>query len=1058
MTQLNSNFDTLSLLKNLVPQKASDVFSQPTYQKYNASTGDYDNIPIIPGEQGLERERKQITDTLVGLVSSNLKADLVEVESRALLEQREKALRFLERFGTRQETEWFGDRISETTLSFVRGKEPTRGGMTPTEVSILGGVGGERGLLGLEQSSQGAQSMLAQNLIASKSPVDQTKFGMGSKEERERLSRQSNTFTYPGKIIDVVTTGEDVLSVVPFVSHAAPTVHDALLKKDHSFNAKDLLTAYANSDPEFMAFLKQTNMDLTALAGTKNLEHFNYVLNTHYANISLSESMKAYDETRTSLSTFGYFAADQLKASFGSIDFGGQVLLAAATAGVGNLLALGVTATSATASRTLSTGTQVARIVTMAERLGKIGKAVKTTGDYLPLNLPSTVLKKLGWEAATGGLKYGSGAALGHMITGFAEETMTDILNQSVEKYGYGTRVSFDYGQMLQAGVLGGLMEPILGVGFKVAFLPITITSYYNQKKGWTSSAFGAISTKVFNVSPARIRELDLYRRSLMPSDAIEKMSPEERSLYVATTARMVAIEASLNESTGNAFGKLENNTPAIGIIQAILSSTQSSFTGNQQTLVEIALQLDGMLKKMNASTRTVDGKWQRASRQMELENQDIFTEDSNGFVVFTKDGVETLMVALAAETVTNPAHRTAVVADAMNALIRRRIAEKVKDDKDTEESLNSKVDQELENDTDTAKKARSGVMNTLRIMAVSFTLQTNDPNPTEKPDIETTLVEPKSADVVDAEQRAQENVADLVNKAIEPPQSSLKGLDTMADLLGSAYLQQSRDATDAVDQAIADRPQAAPTTTQAEPVAAQAEPVAAPAAPTPTAAPEAVFTATPTDAPAVSVKNLTYAGGTPAGWKLHLNVSNENEDAVNKYLTDKVKNKIDGGVKFKKGKSSQAGKSFTVYVGSRDKAMAVAQQINAEIGNLLLEAEGDVLKDDVNFDGKVWGRFDIGPVDKEFHQYGIAGIPFLNDDMGNLSFGGRTDSKIEEAKNKAHNILVARYGEFYTGTSAAPATPAPAAAVPATVDMARALETLQAHPELVKLLNIICK
>ena len=838
MTQLNSSFNTLSLLQDLTPKKVSDIFSQATYQRYNSATGDYENIPIIPGEQGLEREQKQITDRLVGLISSGLQANLTEIESKALIEQREGALRFLERFGARKETEWFGDRVSETTLSFSRGQEPVRGGMQRDELSRISSyASGERGILGLEPSSQGAQAMLSMGLVASKSTVDQDRFGKGSEKERERLRRQSNTFTYPGKVIDVITTGEDVLSVIPFLSHGALTVHDSLLKKDLNFKAEDLLNAYATEDPDFMAFLKQTNMDLTALAGTRNLEHFNFVLDTHYANISLSESMKAYEETSTTLSSWSHFAWDQVKASFGSIDFGGQVLLAVATAGVGNAIALGATAASATASRTLSTGAQVARTISVADKLSRIGKGVRTVGDYLPLNLPTTVLKKVGWEAAEGTLKYGSGFVIGHMITGFAEETMTDILNQSVEKYGYKTRVGYDYWQMVESGALGAIMEPILGAGFRGPAVLVSLISPKLNKYG--KSIFDSFSTKVLNVNPARIEELALFRESLMPKDAVKNMTQEERNLYVATTARMIAVESLLNESTNNTFGKIEDNASSVSLIQAILSSAQSDFTGNQQSLVEIAFQLDGLLKRMSANMRTVDGKWQRASRQMELENPNLFTENSNGNVVLTKEGAETLMVALAAETVANPSQKTQVVAEAMNGLIRRRIAEKVKEEKDTEESLNNKIDQELENDTDTAKAAKSGVMSVLKIMTGLFSFKTEDPNLAE------VNAAPKSTDVVDAEQKAQENVAALVNQAIEPLQSSLESLDTMADLveLGSADLQQTRDATDAVDQAIADRPQtppAAPTTsatpTAAFPAAPTTTPSVAPATPAPTA------------------------------------------------------------------------------------------------------------------------------------------------------------------------------------------------------------------------------
>lgn len=150
----------------------------------------------------------------------------------------------------------------------------------------------------------------------------------------------------------------------------------------------------------------------------------------------------------------------------------------------------------------------------------------------------------------------------------------------------------------------------------------------------------------------------------------------------------------------------------------------------------------------------------------------------------------------------------------------------------------------------------------------------------------------------------------------------------------------------------------------------------------------------------------------TTHGWKLHLNVAPENIKAASKYLKQ-------AGYPHKTGLSSgQEGKSITVYAGARDVADKVAADINKKLAKILLPAKGDTLVDDQPFVGNVYGRFDIGRVDKEFHQYGRAGIPYTKNDMQNMSFGGdRSEVAKEAATKRADAILRERFGAFYTGS-----------------------------------------
>lgn len=157
-------------------------------------------------------------------------------------------------------------------------------------------------------------------------------------------------------------------------------------------------------------------------------------------------------------------------------------------------------------------------------------------------------------------------------------------------------------------------------------------------------------------------------------------------------------------------------------------------------------------------------------------------------------------------------------------------------------------------------------------------------------------------------------------------------------------------------------------------------------------------------------------ASPAPHGWKLHVGAEPQHHDAVEKHLQAI-------GLPYKKGHNGgQAGKDFTVYAGSRDKAQAAAASIHETVGHLLNEPSAEVKNDDAQLAGHVHGRFDIGAKDKKFHEYGSGGVPYTADDMHNRAFGNADGSEFDHAaaKAKAHAILAKRYGSFYTGSPAA--------------------------------------
>jgi hypothetical protein len=163
--------------------------------------------------------------------------------------------------------------------------------------------------------------------------------------------------------------------------------------------------------------------------------------------------------------------------------------------------------------------------------------------------------------------------------------------------------------------------------------------------------------------------------------------------------------------------------------------------------------------------------------------------------------------------------------------------------------------------------------------------------------------------------------------------------------------------------------------------------------------------------------------------WKLHLTVKPENRAQVDAVL----KGFLDGGqIKdYKQGRNSgQEGKDFTVYVGSKDAAQAIADQINNKVGKLLDRPRGEALIDDTTFGGNVMGRFDAG-ADADFAQYGSKGVPYTKEDMGQKVWGGMTG---DAARANAHKILTERYGDYYSGAAATPALPE---ATPGSIDLA---------------------
>jgi hypothetical protein len=128
-------------------------------------------------------------------------------------------------------------------------------------------------------------------------------------------------------------------------------------------------------------------------------------------------------------------------------------------------------------------------------------------------------------------------------------------------------------------------------------------------------------------------------------------------------------------------------------------------------------------------------------------------------------------------------------------------------------------------------------------------------------------------------------------------------------------------------------------------------------------------------------------------GWKIHLVVAEDNYQLVHDWLFE---NQPYGYKHLKGGEKQQ--KDFTIYVGHRDAARDLAEQIQEGIGDKLIEpsdasGEGaEVRADDIRLSSRapaVFARFDVASNDdlgRHFHGYGVPGHQALLSQRETLS------------------------------------------------------------------------
>ena len=166
------------------------------------------------------------------------------------------------------------------------------------------------------------------------------------------------------------------------------------------------------------------------------------------------------------------------------------------------------------------------------------------------------------------------------------------------------------------------------------------------------------------------------------------------------------------------------------------------------------------------------------------------------------------------------------------------------------------------------------------------------------------------------------------------------------------------------------------------------------------------------------STKSIEYNDN--GGWKLHLTVDKNNYAVVDKWLD------LNWEGQYKLLSGGEIGeKDFTVYIGSKNDALDLANKIEGELGALLSKSNAG--GEDTMLTANIAARFDIQQVDSKYKYYGADGIPFdewavqNSTGWGEMGPDGKPYPKDWHIK-RINKALENQFGVYYTAkTEAAP-------------------------------------
>lgn len=799
---------------------------------------------------GLGAREGNLLSLIDNTIRNSLNFTAEQVEAKKLIEEEQKAENFRNRFFTKdydEELDYYAKQAgleSQGKIYFSPNDTIETGYMNFFEASDAGSMyGGNFELIQTNAATlrNKTQMMGSDALLKTSKAWNKIKSDIGiTSEDKTYYDRQLRNSNNWERWVNI-DSAESLAQAVPIVDSlftilGNQTPEEVLLqRKDPNFDGKKIVDAIKEEDPEFLAFLKSEGVSIELLAEAVNPYHFKYIINSSVQGNAIARSLKASEMYHTTATNWALFGLEQARASLTSGDFVGQVALTAATAGLGAVVAgVATTTNMLTASSRASAALRTSKV---ASDLAKAGQMVTNIRNYLPANIPSTLLHRLAPNGLIAGknLWATSGSwIVGQMAEGFVEEGLTDVWNQ-VYELNEGTRLKYDYGQTWEASYMGALMEPVLGGALTGITIPVTITTTFAGKIG--TDFAGSLFSGTFNIPQSRFKEMNLYFDSFMGK--FNEMSPEERQIRIGTITSALVTESAMNEATNNQYGKTENNVNFISRIFQVLQSDQiieKSMLG-MQSLSGLAVRLNNLRVDLNRSfrVREIDGQLMFQNRDsIDYKWQIPYTDEIKAIfsvnldrdeIHFTKEGAELFMAAMVADSQGNSETRESNITEIVLMMAREKVTKKIKDNNPgkTDEEIDELVEEEV------SKEGESEFTKIKDALVIGFEIVSNlNQSQTDQAIIsKDSMLEPPKPESETATELVQ-NIQQLRE-------------EHMAEFMKDSN---TPEAVEGIPELLARPTEVAPTAPEAAPTAPEAAPTAPEAAP---AAPEAAPAATET-------------------------------------------------------------------------------------------------------------------------------------------------------------------------------------------------------------------
>jgi hypothetical protein len=733
-----------------------------------------------------EDQVKDINDTIIRSLGRTVNQKALEDIEQEISEIKAGSDRFLDKFAARNPTQMFNREgpTNRDSLFIDRDGVVQKDWMSYNELTHAGNIyGNVFEFLGMSANTAYEKANLSTSdalfmgskaygkmkaMLDGNTTPEQYEFLQASKYSPSYI-KKSLKFLNPYAYLDPITglyAYEGMLQTLPLASSFYATENNAELvlfqKKDPEFDGSALLNLIQKEDPEFWAYLQNAGLTEDDLTTANNAFDFRYRVNSAVNNKAMAQAAEVYSMTAGPIEKAARFTWDQLTGTIDSPDMVGQVVIAAATAGVGTAISGAATFTARAGLATAQTGARAAKIAERAAKIHKVGQAIKKTQDYLPVNIASTLLNKTVGPTVGNAkwMKY----FVGPMATEFVEEGAIDVANQLLNIHKLDTQVSFDYGQMTESAFMGAAMGPVLAGAFKVAGIPISIAGYGLRISGNAISDFAV--TRVLDINPSRLSEFRLYMNAFTGTN-LGDLSVEEQHVRLAAEARALVTESLLNEMSNNTFGRLEDkkNEGFVSAIRALSNIEMASENTNQKSALGAVLAVNEWLNNLNTGIGTFDpttGAFQSNKlSQFIQEHPGFLAVRDDGKVTMSLEALETVVRLVAAGNQTTFTDASEIGALVLRTQIEGKLAEKHKAAGMTETEVAEAVKKDILENSESFKEEETKIL--ALQSAASKLLSENPPtntSSTEAPDQDLLVNQAENADII------ARNTAEAVAKA----------------------------------------------------------------------------------------------------------------------------------------------------------------------------------------------------------------------------------------------------------------------------------------------------